>query len=180
MSTGRALFIPKKYRKWAEEVLRVTDSAELERLYAESKAHRKEWRESSGLAQMARERRERQRPLHEAVAEPLERAIVEYVVRRYAEWRRSREDLLQDPHYDQHDARRIFPEPSLSIGHIVDSVGYVLGRHDIDDRKEQYSVVNAALRRLVKKGLLKTSTGQSTLVKGRRSETRMYEPGDAR
>jgi hypothetical protein len=178
MATERALFIPKKYRKWAEEVLKVQDPAELAKLYAESKAHRDEWRKSSGIAEWNRKHREERRPHHEAVAAPLELAIVEYINRRYAEWRRSREDLLQDPHYDLHDARRIFPEPSLSIGHIVDSVGSTLLQHDIDDRKEQYSVVNAALRRLVKKGLLKTSSGQSTLVKGRRSETRMYEPGE--
>lgn len=178
MPTARALFIPKKYRKWAEEVLRVTDSAELERLYAESRAHRKEWLESSGMGKWYRERRERQRPLHQAVAEPLERAILDYINRRYADWHRSREDLVKNPYYSMDDARRIFPEPNLSIGHIVGSVGYTLQQHDIDDRKEQYSVVSAALRRLVKKGLLKTSSGQSTLVKGRRSETRMYEPGE--
>jgi len=178
MSLPKATFIPKKFLRWAKDVLKAQDPVEIERLYAESKAHRKEYLETSGLAKWYQERRERQRPLHEAVAAPLEQAIVEYVSRRYAEWRRSREDLVKDPHYDMGDARRIFPEPSLSLGYIVDSVGRTLLQHDIDDRKEQYSVVNAALRRLLKKGLLKTSSGQSTLVKRRRSETRMYEPGE--
>jgi len=178
MPPERALFIPKKYRKWAEEVLKVQDPAELAKLYAESKARRAEYRKSSGLAEWDRKHREERHPHHVAVAEPLERAIVDYINRRYAEWKRSRADLVKDPHYDERDAQRIFPEPSLSIGHIVDSVGRTLLQHDIDDRKEQYSVVSAALRRLVKKGLLKTSSGQSTLVKGRRSETRMYEPGE--
>ena len=76
MATERALFIPKKYRKWAEEVLKVQDPAELAKLYAESKAHRDEWRKSSGIAEWNRKHREERRPHHEAVAAPLELAIV--------------------------------------------------------------------------------------------------------
>ena len=173
------MFIPKKFLKWVEEDMGIYVRAEQENMYAARKAEMKAWREASGLAEMKRRDRERQRPLHEAVAVPLEQAIVEYVTRRYAHWREQRTALTLPPHnYSQSDARRILPEPSLSIGDIVESMSAVLGRHRISDRKERYSVVNAALRRLVKKGKLKTSSGMSAMVKGRQTETRMYEPGE--
>ena len=140
------MFVSKKFRKWAEEVLKVTNLAEVERLYQESKVRRRELR------------REERRPRHEAVAAPLEQDIVEYVNTRYSNWRRSREELLKNPWYSASDVRRILPEPSLSIGFIVSNVVGTLQRHGIGDTREQYSVVSAALRRLLKKGKLKTSS----------------------
>jgi hypothetical protein len=176
-TTMRGMFIPKKFRKWAEDVMGVYVREDQERMYAQRKAEMKEWREKSGIAAMQRQDRARQHAVHRDVARPLEEAIVEYVNRRYTTWREQRLSLTQSPHnYSMTDASRILPEPSLSIGDITEQMTFVFRRHDILDRKERYSVVNAALRRLVKQGRLKTSSGWSKLAKGRRTETRMYEP----
>ena len=153
--------------------------AEQEKMYAAHKAEMKDWAEKSGIAKDRRELRERARQIHGHIASSVERAIVAYVNERYSRWRDAIADMTKaDFGFSLSEAKRALPEPSLSLGDIVAGIDSTLSGWEISYAKERYSIVNSALRRLVKQGKLKSSLGWSKLARGRKSETRMYEPGE--
>lgn len=71
-TTVHGMFIPKKFRKWAEDVMGVVVRAEQEKMYAQHKAEMKDRAEKSGIAKDRRERRTRARQIHGHIAGSVE------------------------------------------------------------------------------------------------------------
>lgn len=167
------MFIPKRWRIFFDEV-GITDRAEMERRYAEAKAQNEAEESPERKAERA-ERKQKKRALHAGLAKDIETWILADVQRIYDRWHQSRKDARERGE-DTDLIRRAFPEPQVTIGALRVGLEPTLERNGIYDTKEQFSVVSAALARLLRRGALRSSLGSGHY--GRKSETRLYEPGD--